>query len=301
MLLLLTLACTPHLPSALPTAGAATPALDPSTVVLRDLRWSPEHGVDVYLRDDDEPKRLLVFVHGGSWVGGDKDHLAMAPGLVDWFLDRNVVVAAVDFPLASRPDAQGPRVTPLDQSRAVTKATAWVRDQSEAWGVTDRRPVWMGFSSGAHLVALAAADEEGLAAAGMTRSDVAAVVSLDVHAYDATYALEQMRGSAVAKNIRLIEHLFGTTTAEQQRHSPAHLLGTEPMPPSLIVSADPSARPGSKGRVARDASARYQRLLTDRGDHAVHVHFDDETHNGLVRDFGRPGDGPTEAVEAFLR
>ena len=32
----------------------------------------------------------------------------------------------------------------------------------------------------------------------------------------------------------------------------------------------------------------------------THVHYDGETHNSLVMDFGQPGDGPTAAVEAFL-
>ena len=165
MFLLLTLACT-RVPPAIGAEPEPAEPAGPETTVHRDLAWSEDHGVDVYVRDDDRPKRLLVFVHGGSWVGGSKGNLSLAPDLVDWFVDRDFVVAAIDFPLATGPGDRGAAVRPVDQAHAVAEATGWVREQAAEWGVTDPRPVWMGFSSGAHLVALAAADEAGLASAG---------------------------------------------------------------------------------------------------------------------------------------
>ena len=67
----------------------------------------------------------------------------------------------------------------------------------------------VGYSSGAHLVALLGANGEYLTEAGLDESRVRATVSLDVHAYDVPFALQLMVGSTVEQNIPLIEHLFG--------------------------------------------------------------------------------------------
>ncbi len=283
------------------------PETQPDEVISAlDLAYPPPVGgdaaaatLDVYYVSDDRPKRLLVFVHGGSWVGGDKSNLRKAPSLVPWFTDRGYVVAALDFRLATPLGGAGD-VTYADQASDVAFALSWLRKNGATYGVSESDPVLMGYSSGAHLVALLAADERYLRSAGLSRDDLAASISLDVHAYDVPYALELMDGSEIARNKPLIEWLFGTTTDEQQRASPAAYVTSAPMPPTLLVSADPSTKEGSKGRIAALAGARYRDLLAGNAHSASHVHFDDQTHASLVMGFGRPDHSPTAVVAAFL-
>jgi hypothetical protein len=158
----------------------------------------------------------------------------------------------------------------------------------------------MGYSSGAHLVALLAADETYLELAGLSHASLAGAMSFDVHAYDVPYALELMQGSELAANIPLIEHLFGETEEEQRVGSPSTYAPEADVPPSLLVSAEPSAEEGSHGFISSSATRRYGDLLVDSGHDATFVHYDDETHSSLVLDFGTQGDGPTEEVAAFL-
>ena len=299
------LGCASSLEQTPPTADPPDTTVDPVTEL--DVPYPPPEGgdpamslLDITYVPDGEPRRWLVFVHGGSWVGGDKGNLELAPDLVSWFLDRGYAVAAPNFRLASVPE-QGHEVTYAEQCADLAAALAWLEQHREEYGVTDREVLLLGFSSGAHLVALLAADERYLLDAGLSHEILAGSISFDVHAYDVPYALELMQGSVHEDNIPLIEHLFGDTEEDQRVGSPATYAPTADVPPSLLVSAEPSTTlVGSHGQIAWEATQRYGQLLTDAGHDATWVHFEDESHSGLVMDFGTEGDGPTGAVAAFL-
>ena len=60
-------------------------------VISRDVDYPPPGGVvsdmakmDIYRRDDGVVRPLMFFVHGGSWVGGDKGGLSGASRLGGW-------------------------------------------------------------------------------------------------------------------------------------------------------------------------------------------------------------------------
>jgi acetyl esterase/lipase len=271
-----------------------------------DIPYTPPDGgdpdmslLDVYYRPDGEPKHLLVFVHGGSWVGGDKGNLEEAPTLIEWFVDEGFVVAAPNFRLASPPSAPQD-VTYADQVTDVAFALSWLDVNGADYGVTEPGALLLGYSSGAHLVALIASDEQYLQLAGLTHGHLHAAISFDVHAYDVPFALELMQGSEIEDNIPLIEGLFGETEAEQLAGSPSSYVADAAVPPSLLVSADPSAEPTSKGYIARTTTEQHAQLLESHGHQVTAVHYDDETHSSLVMDFGTGGDEPTAAVDELL-
>lgn len=292
-----------------PPSGSGDPTPSPTSVdpvTETDVPYTPPPGgnaavsrLDVYYVPDGKPKKLLFFVHGGSWVGGDKSNLATSEDMIAWFLERDYVVAAPNFRLAS-PIGQPLQVTYAEQLTDITYALAWLRAHQADYGIAEPGTVVLGYSSGAHLAAMLAADSRYLQSAGLSSQELAAAISFDVHAYDVPYALELMPGSDVEQNIPLIEHLFGTTESEQLAGSPSHYAASTDVPRSLLVSAEPSDTPGSHGWISSLTTEAYAQLLQNHGHEARWVHFDDETHNSLVADFGIPGDGPTAAVEQFL-
>lgn len=271
----------------------------------QNLAYKPASGpnkktgmLDIYYRDRSPGKRLMVFVHGGSWVGGDKTNLQKAQDMIAWFLQRGYVVAAPNFKLAAPPRmSRGPGY--VNQARDIAQALAWLRKHASSYGVTKSEIVLVGYSSGAHLVALLATDERYLKEVGLSHHDLAAVVSLDVHAYDVPFALKLMQNNEYRRNIPLILSVFGKSKKQQLAGSPASYIHKADVPPSLIISAD-LPRGTSKGYIAGTASSRYASLLKKYGHTAQAIHFKNETHSSLVLDFGYPGDGPTQAVESFL-
>jgi acetyl esterase/lipase len=255
--------------------------------------------LDLYYRPDGGPKRLAVFVHGGSWVSGDKSNLRSAASFVPWFEERGYVVAALNFRLAS-PMGQPLTVSYAQQAADIAHALAWLDEHGGEYGVSETGMVLVGYSSGAHLVALLAADQHYLADAGLSAACLAAAISLDVHVYDVPFALQLMQGSEIEQNIPLIQHLFGQTSQQQLLGSPSAYASVAPVPPSLLVSVEPSAEPGSHGYITAACSQRHQELLTSTGHTATWQHFDNETHSSLIMNFGAAGDGPTAAMETFL-
>jgi len=273
---------------------------EPTPEVAEDLRYGsqPTDVLDLYTVPDGVERPVVVFVHGGSWVGGDKDHLDEAPGLVDWFLDRGFAVAAPEFRHASRPPEDD--VGLGDMLTDVASAIGWLQEHHTEHGLQERSMVLVGFSSGAHLVSLLSTDPSWLADAGVSKADLAAVVALDVHAYDVPLALELMEGSEVARNQPLIRHLFGTSLAQQQALSPSSYVDLPDIPPTLLVSAGPANTAEKKGYVAREASRIHRDRLEASGHSATHVHLERASHSSLVLGFGRSGHPPTDAVAELL-
>ena len=104
----------------------------------------PRQTLDLYLPaegpDGDRP--LIVWIHGGAWLGGDKRGGPALP-----FLQRGYAVASVNYRLSS--DAPFP--AQIEDCKA---AIRWLRAHAGQHGIDpDRIGVW-GSSAGGHLVAL---------------------------------------------------------------------------------------------------------------------------------------------------
>ena len=189
---------------------------------------------------------------------------------------------------------------PNDQVNDIAAALSWLLSRAGEYGMLADQTVLLGYSSGAHLVALLGTDERILVGAGVEPSHVKAAISLDVHAYDVPFALRLMQDSVVERNIPKIRHLFGASEAEQLASSPsAYVDGWSAS--ALIVSVDEGPKePGSHGYIVSTTGSRYVAALQAAGHQAVHVHDAAETHSSLVAGFGEVGDVTTAAIVAFL-
>jgi acetyl esterase/lipase len=106
--------------------------------------------IDFYHRADrhpDRPQPTLVYLHGGSWTGGDP-HTQSRPLIHHLALD-GWMVATVGYPLS-------PEATFPDHLIGVKKALAWLRHEGQAHGVDPDRIAIAGGSAGGHLAALTA-------------------------------------------------------------------------------------------------------------------------------------------------
>ena len=279
----------------------------PSTTSWLDLTYttpsganSPAATLDLYQRPGNDSQPLVVLIHGGSWVSGDKINFAeAAPHFIPWWLEHGYTVAAVNFRLAS-PVGQELAVSPKDQASDIAHALAWLHTHADDYHLTTQGTVLVGYSSGAHLVALLGADETYVEAAGLPEQSITATISLDVHAYDVPYALSLMVGSDVAQNIPLITHLFGDTEEEQLGSSPISFTGTW-VAPAMLVSVGPNPdQAGTHGYIVNQTAQRYAAALKRAGHDATTVHDPSESHSSLAIGFGEEGDTVTQQVEAFL-
>lgn len=140
--------------------------------VVSDIAYGsgPDERLDLYLPATAEhrtsPPPVVMWIHGGAWVGGSKEELS------GWFRRladaADVAVAAIGYSLA--PEAVSP--TPLAQA---ARAARFLADHGDELRVDASRPFVGGDSAGAQIAAQlgAVASSEQLAAhCGLVSADV---------------------------------------------------------------------------------------------------------------------------------
>ena len=158
--------------AAQPGAGPpkAPPAPDPATYPLRhfdggvvaldDVTYAVDPGfrplkLDLYISPvRSPPKALVIWLHGGGWVGGDQRGGGIAtPAYQDWpaqlaaLAARGYVVAAVSYRLSGEAKVPG-------AIQDVKAAVRWLRANAAVYGIDPSRFVAWGGSAGGQLAAL---------------------------------------------------------------------------------------------------------------------------------------------------
>lgn len=113
----------------------------PTTVTHTDLSYGPHkmNVLDFYQAEGDGPRPLLVYIHGGGWIGGDKKR---AQASFKPFLDKGISYAAVNYRLTG--EAQLP--APVhDAARAIQ----FIRSKASDWNIDKNRIALTGGSAGA--------------------------------------------------------------------------------------------------------------------------------------------------------
>src|SRR5688572_30056260 len=96
--------------------------------------------LDVWLAKSDKPTPLVVHIHGGGWLGGDKK--STAASTVKFMLDHGVSVAAINY----RYSTIAPLPAPVhDAARAIQ----FLRSKAGEWNFDKTRVAAFGGSAGA--------------------------------------------------------------------------------------------------------------------------------------------------------
>jgi acetyl esterase/lipase len=124
--------------------------VDPSTVITRDQSYGPgeRHRLDLFTRDLRRDAPVLVFVHGGGFVAGDKrsEGLPFYDNVGDFAVRSGFVGVTMTYRLApAYPWPAG--------SEDVAAAVTWLRAHVAAYGGDPKRIFLMGQSAGAVHVA----------------------------------------------------------------------------------------------------------------------------------------------------
>ena len=246
---------------------------------IADIAYGPDvrQRFDVYLPDAPPAPHapVIVMVHGGAWMVGNKALPQVVGNKVARWVTRGAVVVSVGYRLV-------PQVGPLDQADDVARALAKVQQLAPSWGADPERVALMGHSAGAHLVALLAASPTLAQRAGAR--PWLGTVALDSAALDLSALMRQ-------PHARFYDRVFGSDPALWRAASPTDVL-TAGAPPMLLVCSTQRA----------DASCaqaqRFAALANSRGVRAS-VSEQDLSHLQINDTLGLPG-AETDAVQAFF-
>lgn len=130
------------------------PPTAPTTTVppLRSITVGIGEGVaaDVHLPAGHGPYPVVLYVHGGGWISGDRTELPPDLALRD-VLDHGWALVSIDYRWAGHDG-----LTATDQVGDINTALSWIRGPGRELGLGDHL-VGIGHSAGAHLLSLVAA------------------------------------------------------------------------------------------------------------------------------------------------
>lgn len=263
------------------TATVATAAIaSPPIGVHRidDLRYGddPRQAVDVFLPATPHRAPVMVMVHGGAWMVGDKSMGRVVDAKVaHWVQASGFILVSVNYRLV-------PQVDPRTQAQDVARAIATVQARAAEWGGDPDKLVLMGHSAGAHLVALLSADPALAMQQGA--SPWRGTVVLDSAALD-TVGLMQRR------HARFYDRVFGTDPTGWRAVSPTAQLGRSALPMLVVCSTQRADRSCEQ---SQDFVGRVQ-----AGGGRAQLLPQDLSHAEVNAALGQPG-RYTDAVDAFI-
>lgn len=118
-----------------------------------------KHLLDIYLPANAKEKRplggtplggipLVIFIHGGGWIGNDKTaDIGYMGNTVSALINNGIAIASIDYRWATQ-------ATFPAQIQDCNRAVSFLYDNADKYGLDKNRIALMGFSAGGHLASL---------------------------------------------------------------------------------------------------------------------------------------------------
>jgi len=287
-----------------------------------DLRYYPgrdKQTLDVFAPRTGRDMPVVMFVHGGGWILGDKDFFGIYRRVGRFLASNGMVGVSINYRLS-------PRVRHPEHVRDVARAYAWVRRNIRAYGGNPDNLILFGHSAGAHLVALLATDAGYLKAAELKLTDADRAALKGVIAVSGVYRIpgpdeyvgmltEMVHGTLNAagaggaasvaatlmmpsiartgKNLNPFRLAFGDDKLVRQQASPlTHVRAG--LPPFLILHAQ------DEFPTLPQMSQDFAKALREQGNKAEVMQIDRTHHNTILFRLQRPDDPTARVLLRFL-
>lgn len=179
----------------------------------------PRHGC--------EPLPVVVWVHGGAWITGDKS--SRVDDKIALFGDAGYVFVSVNYRLTD-PEAEDPLRYPA-HNEDVAQALAWLVESVDDYGGDPEKVAVLGHSAGAGIVAAIATDPRYLGAHDLGLDAIDCVAPLDTEAFDISRV---MQGGP--RLVGTYTTVFGTEPDVWAEASPTtHVSVDSEIPPFLLA------------------------------------------------------------------
>lgn len=257
---------------------------------VRDVQFSQLDGVqakylsyDVYSPLEGKQHPIVVWVHGGGFVGGDKQHLLLAVMKPDFFVSQGFVFVSVNYRLA--PQHKFPA-----QGHDMAAALAHLHDHAEEFGGDPDQILLIGDSAGAQLVSIVSTNEAFLRRYKKPLTIIRGTVTLDIGSFDVPSIMDAL-GNNVPKQYH---DLFTTDRDDWIAASPMlHVSKGKSIPPMLLIYV--------AGREHHEQeNNRFATKLKDQGVDAEVFEARDRTHHTLAYNIGLDNDPATEKIMEFI-
>ena len=110
-----------------------------------DIKYGPaeRNVLDFYQAKSEQPTPLVIYIHGGGFVGGSKN---IAPAQVESFHDAGISVAAIHYRFVDGKEV----IFPAPQHDGA-RAVQFLRSKAKDWNIDSKRVACYGGSAGAGI------------------------------------------------------------------------------------------------------------------------------------------------------
>ena len=268
-----------------------TKAPFPESQIARDIPYrsdssSPKHRLDLY-RPTAKRWPVMVFVHGGGWVSGDKGlrfgGQDVYGNIGRFYAARGIGVAVISYRLQ-------PQVTWREQVDDVAEAAAWVKNHIASYGGDPSRIFIAGHSAGGHLASFVGLNAEVAARHSLPR--FAGVICVSGAALDLSDPVTYQLGNRVSYYAGRF-NADGANPNWQRDASPA-TYASAGSPPVLILYAE-----GETAALKRQAAHFHEILDSKRARNRI-VGVPGESHARMVLALSRADKTAGPAVLDFI-
>lgn len=236
--------------------------------------------LDLYIPAGNDGFPVFIFLHGGTWVLGDKKGGESKVRMIN---NAGWILASVNYRLS--PDVMHPT-----HAYDVANAIAWISEHISDYQGDPDRIVIMGHSAGAHLAALIATDARYLEKFGKTPGDIKGIIGLDSGAY---FLPELFRSEP--ENIEVFTMAFGDQSKLWNDASPVtHVKQSKLTPPFLLIYA-------GKREISKQSTFALAAALRDTQTTVQLYHAADKDHVSVERSVGQLEDKTTDVILDFLQ
>ena len=246
-------------------------------VPYRDDSGDPtRQSLDLYIREGMTDAPVVLYVHGGGWIRGDKARALFKPA----------ALVPEGYLFVSMNHRFHPEASLTEMAQDVATAAAWLRRHGAKYGGDASKIVLMGHSAGGHLVSVVASNPAFMDAAGASLGDLSGVVAIDTAMLNVPLRME----TAGVSQYRV----FGRDPDAWIPVSPWHQVREgRGIPPFLLLISDGRA-------VSREQATVMQDKLQAAGIEASIHEGQDRAHTPLDTYIGVEGDESTRVLLLFL-
>ncbi|WP_196893102.1 alpha/beta hydrolase [Aureivirga marina] len=214
---------------------------------------------------------ILIWIGGGAWAYVDR-HKEM--GLCRKLAEKGIAVISVGHRLSpallGRKDDKAEGIQHPEHIKDIVKAFKWIINNGEKYGMDVENIYVGGYSSGAHLSCLLAADKKYVENLGLKTTNIRGIIPIG-GAYDIPFYKELLISVEPSYLEKHIEPVFGKTNEQHKDASPITFIENLKLPIFLIDEGQTYVY-----------NQEFEKKLLEQGNLQIQsLHLYNETHASL--------------------
>ena len=239
-----------------------------------------EHQLNIFApKKHQQPKDVLVFIHGGNWNSGRKGQYNI---IGSHWAKKDIVMVIIDYPLS-------PTANYKEMASASAKSIKWVKNNIAKYGGDPQRIFVSGHSAGGHLAALISIDNQYFEDLKI-KNPIAGTILIDAAGLDMYgYLMEEKypQGHTYLNTFTNDPNMWKDATPLYHLH--------KNMPPMLIY------RGGKTYDSILKSNEKFVKALQDFAPETPYIIQDNKKHIPMITQFFNPWNKRYGEISRFMK